>query len=91
MAHYMGRIIGPIAGEPEVIPASDYIPKEDDALKQLPYWRRFLILDISIGVGGNILTTMMTCSWHMLCFLQKGYCHNTMNPPLYRADLSTRI
>ncbi len=61
MAHYMGRITGPIAGKPEVIPASDYIPKEDDALKQLPCWRRFLIGDISIGVGGNILTTMMTC------------------------------
>lgn len=61
MAHYMGRITGPIAGKPEVIPASGYIPKEDDALKQLPLWRRFLIWDISIGVGGNILTTIMTC------------------------------
>ena len=36
MAHYMGQITGPIAGMPEVILASDYIPKEDDALKQLP-------------------------------------------------------
>ena len=36
MAHYMGRITGPIAGKLEVFPASDYIPKEDDAMKQLP-------------------------------------------------------
>jgi hypothetical protein len=33
MAHYMGRITGPITGKPEVFPASGYIPKEDDALK----------------------------------------------------------
>lgn len=61
MAHYMGGITGPIAGKPEVIPVSDYILKEDDALKQLPCWRQFLIWNFSIGVGGNILTTMMTC------------------------------
>lgn len=72
MAHYMGRIIRPIAGEPEVILASDYILKEDDALKQLPCWRRFLILDISIGVGGNILTTMMTCLLAYALLFPKG-------------------
>ncbi len=91
MAHYMGRITGPIAGKPEVFPASDYIPKKDDTMKQLPCWRRFLIWNISIGVGGNILITMMTCLRAHALLFQKGYCHNTMNSPLYRADFSTRI
>lgn len=61
LAHFMGRITGPIAGKPEVIPASGFIPEEGEALNQLPRWRRFLIWEISIGVGDNILTTLMTC------------------------------
>ena len=61
LAHYIGRITGPITGKPEVIPASGFIPLEDDSLEQFPKWRRFLVWDISIGIGGNIVTTLMTC------------------------------
>lgn len=68
----MGRITGSIAGKSEVIPVSGYILKEDDALKHLPLWRRFLILNISIGVGGNILTTMMTCLLAYALLFPKG-------------------
>jgi hypothetical protein len=61
MAHYMGRITGPITGKPEVIPASGSTPTEDEGLAHAPQWRRFLFWDVSIGIGGNILTTLMTC------------------------------
>jgi len=61
MAHYMGRITGPITGKPEGIPASGFVPEKDGGLAHLPSWRRFLAWDISIGVGGNLLTTLMTC------------------------------
>ena len=61
MAHYMGRITGPITGKAEVIPASGFTPGEDEGLAHVPGWRRFLAWDIGIGVGGNILTTLMTC------------------------------
>jgi len=61
MAHYMGRITGPITGKPETIPAAGFTPEEGQGLSYIPQWRRFLSWDVGIGVGGNILTTLMTC------------------------------
>ncbi|MGH7829368.1 MAG: Nramp family divalent metal transporter [Candidatus Binatia bacterium] len=61
MAHYMGRITGPITAKPEVIPTSGFTPGNDEGLTHIAKWRRFLVWDISIGIGGNILTTLMTC------------------------------
>lgn len=61
MAHYMGRITGPITGKPEVIPVSGFTPGEDEGLMHVSRWRRFLAWDIGIGISGNILTTLMTC------------------------------
>ena len=72
LAHYMGRITGPITGKPEVIPASGFVPEEDANLKELPKWRRFLVWDISIGIGGNILTTLMTCLLAFALLYPKG-------------------
>jgi len=60
MAHYMGRITGPITGKPEVIPTSGFVP-QDGELKELGRWQRWMFWDIGIGVGGNLLTTLMTC------------------------------
>ncbi|HEX9878864.1 MAG TPA: Nramp family divalent metal transporter [Candidatus Binatia bacterium] len=61
LAHYVGRITGPITGKPEVIPESGFVPRPDASLRELPRWRRFLLLDVGIGVGGNLLTTLLTC------------------------------
>lgn len=61
MAHYMGRITGPITGKPEAIPASGFIPGNDEGLIHVSKWKRFLAWDVGIGIGGNILTTLMTC------------------------------
>jgi hypothetical protein len=61
MAHYVGRITGPITGKPEIIPTSGSTPGDDEGLAHVPRWRRFLFWDVSIGIGGNILTTLMTC------------------------------
>jgi len=72
MAHYMGRITGPITGKPEVIPASGFIPRENRGLAQASRWRRFLFWDVSIGIGGNILTTLMTCLLAYALLFPKG-------------------
>ncbi|MEK7340596.1 MAG: Nramp family divalent metal transporter [Candidatus Binatota bacterium] len=72
MAHYMGRITGPVTGKPEVIPASGFIPEEDDGLAQLSRWRRFLFWDVSVGIGGNILTTLMVCLLAYALLFPKG-------------------
>lgn len=61
LAHYMGRITGPITGKPEVIPESGFIPENNVSIRQLPRWRRFLLWDVGIGVGGNLFTTLLTC------------------------------
>jgi len=61
MAHYMGRLTGPITGKPEAIPTSGFTPGNDEGLAHVGRWRRFLFWDVSIGIGGNLLTTLMTC------------------------------
>jgi len=68
----MGRITGPITGKPEVIPASGSIPLNDEGLAHAPRWRRFLFWDASIGIGGNILTTLMTCLLAYALLFPKG-------------------
>lgn len=72
MAHYMGRITGPITGKPEMIPESGYTPGEDGGLAHAPNWRRFLAFDISVGIGGNILTALMTCLLAYALLYPKG-------------------
>ncbi len=62
MAHYMGRVTGPITGKPEVIPASGYLPAHEPLLgAKLSSWKKYIIVDSGIGIFGNILTTLMTC------------------------------
>ena len=61
MAFYVGRMTGPITGKPESIPDSGAIPSSDEGLAHVPAWTRFMLWDIGIGVGGNIVTTLLTC------------------------------
>jgi hypothetical protein len=61
MAHYMGRLTGPITGKPETIPASGSAPSNDEGLAHVRRWKKYLFCDVSIGIGGNLLTTLMTC------------------------------
>jgi hypothetical protein len=61
MAHYMGRMTGPITGKPESIPDAGAVPSNDEGLAHVPRWRRYMLWDIGIGVGGNIVTTLLTC------------------------------
>lgn len=72
MAHYMGRITGPITGKPEVIPAAGFIPGDGEGLAHISRWRRFLFADVGIGIGGNILTTLMTCLLAYALLYPKG-------------------
>ncbi|HEX5605720.1 MAG TPA: Nramp family divalent metal transporter [Candidatus Binatia bacterium] len=61
MAHYMGRLTGPITGKAEAIPSSGFVPGKDEGLAHVRRWRHYLFWDISIGIGGNLITTLMTC------------------------------
>jgi len=72
MAHYMGRITGPITGKTEAIPNSGFAPADDEGLTHVTSWRRYLFWDIGIGIGGNILTTLMTCLLAFAVLFPKG-------------------
>ncbi|HEX2226571.1 MAG TPA: Nramp family divalent metal transporter [Candidatus Binatia bacterium] len=61
MAYYMGRLTGPITGKPEAIPASGSVPNNDEGLVHVRPWMRYLLCDVTIGIGGNLLTTLLTC------------------------------
>src|SRR5919106_2525528 len=72
MAHYMGKITGPITAKPEAIPASGSVPGQDEGLAHVARWRRYLFWDVSIGVGGNLVTTLMTCLLAYALLFPKG-------------------
>jgi hypothetical protein len=72
MAHYMGRLTGPITGKAEAIPTSGFTPGNDEGLAHVGRWRRFLFWDVSIGIGGNLLTTLMTCLLAYALLFPKG-------------------
>ena len=72
MAHYMGRLTGPITGKSEAIPSSDFTPGNDEGLAHVRRWRHYLFWDISIGIGGNLLTTLMTCLLAYALLFPKG-------------------
>ena len=61
MAHYMGRLTGPITGKAEAIPASGSLPGADEGLAHVRRWQHYLFWDVSVGIGGNLATTLMTC------------------------------
>ncbi len=62
MAGHVGRITSPLTGRPERIPLSGVVPEESpDLAGGWRRWRRFLLVDSSVGIVGNILTTLMTC------------------------------
>lgn len=69
MAANMPRITGVIAHKSEVETTQGAIPI-DNAENRLLWakWRRFLTLDISIGIFGNLFTTLMMCllAWALL-------------------------
>jgi hypothetical protein len=59
MARHMGRVEG-LGGRHEVAFETGSIPHEAPP-SSVARWRRFLVVDSSVGIVGNILTTLMTC------------------------------
>lgn len=73
MAAHIGRITGPITGRPESIPAVGYLPEgEEDGPARWRRWKRYLLVDAGIGIGGNLFTTLMTCLLAYALLFPKG-------------------
>lgn len=68
MAVHAGRITG-LAGREESVASEGFLPIDsEDNRARWQHWRRFLNADVTIGVFGNLLTTLMTCllAWALL-------------------------
>jgi len=62
MAARIGHITSPLTGRLEQIPLSGYVPEQEpDLPRRWGRWRRFLLVDSSAAIWGNIATTAMTC------------------------------
>lgn len=69
MATHVGRITGPLAGRDEPVAAEGYLPREDaEGAARWRQWWRYLRVDATVGIAGNLLTTLMTCllAWALL-------------------------
>lgn len=69
MALHIGRITGPRAGHPEPVSADGFLPTDSSSNREKWYiWKRFLKTDVSVGIAGNLLTTLMMCllAWALL-------------------------
>ncbi len=73
MAAHLGRITGPVFGRPEPVTTDGYLPDDspEDRVRWV-LWRRFLWSDVLIGIGGNLLTTLMTCLLAYALLFPKG-------------------
>jgi hypothetical protein len=62
MARRMGRVQSPVRGKQEVVSETGFtFPATVEQGSRLAKWKRFLFVDIGIGIIGNLLTTIMTC------------------------------
>jgi hypothetical protein len=72
MAVHAGHISG-LAGDPAAVRIDGMLPSDDaENHAQWRRWRRFLGIDISVGVAGNLLTTAMACLLAYVLLLPSG-------------------
>lgn len=73
MAGHMGKITGVIASRTETVTADGYLPDDTpDNRKRWRRWRSYLHADVSVGIVGNLLTTLMTCLLAYALLFPKG-------------------
>ncbi len=73
MAYYMGHVTGPITGKKEIISDEGFtFQGTNEELSELKKWKRYLALDSSVGIVGNIATTLMTCLLAYALLFPKG-------------------
>jgi len=62
MAAYMGQITSPITGRKQPVLKTGFLPEDtpEDA-RCWRQWKCYLLADNSIGILGNLFTTLMTC------------------------------
>lgn len=73
MAAHIGRITGPLTGKPETVSCDGFLPEDHpDNAQRLKRWLRFLRADVSIGLFGNLFTTLLACLLAYVLLFPKG-------------------
>lgn len=73
LAAHNGRITSPVTGRAETVSIDGALPLDDAANAwRWRLWLRFLRIDVSIGIAGNVLTTLMTCLLAYALLFPKG-------------------
>jgi hypothetical protein len=81
MAAHIGQMTSPVAGRPQVIPQIGYQPPATPVnVSRWRQWRRFLWADISVGIWGNIFTTLMCCLLAYVLLFPQGRLPTDDNP-----------
>ena len=72
MAGMVGRITG-LGGAEEAVLSDGFLPEQGaQSAQNWSVWRRFLSIDILVGIIGNLLTTLMTCLLAYALLFPKG-------------------
>ena len=72
MAGLVGRITG-LGGSEEAVLSDGFLPRDDaESASRWQTWRRFLRIDILVGIFGNLLTTLMMCLLAYALLFPKG-------------------
>lgn len=72
MAGLVGRITG-LGGAEEAVSSDGFLPADEtQSAQNWKIWRRFLNIDILVGIIGNLLTTLMTCLLAYALLFPKG-------------------
>jgi hypothetical protein len=73
MAAHAGRITGPLTGKPESVHCDGNLPADDPAnAARWRQWLAFLRMDVSVGIAGNLLTTLLACLLAYALLFPKG-------------------
>lgn len=81
MAGHIGQMTSPLTGRLQMIPRSGFVPADttEDATRWRQ-WKRFLRLDVSVGIVGNLITTLMCCLLAYALLFPSGHIPTGDNP-----------
>ena len=87
MAGYMGHVTSPLTGRKQQLLQTGYLPCDtaEDAGRWRT-WKRFLLADVSVGILGNLFTTMLCCLLAYALLYPKGLLPTSGSPVHAQAE-----
>ncbi|MHC4442932.1 MAG: Nramp family divalent metal transporter [Planctomycetota bacterium] len=81
MAKYVGHIRSPITSRRQPVLQIGFLPEDtDESAKRWRKWKRYLLVDNSVGILGNLLTTLMCCLLAYALLFPEGHLPTMADP-----------